>query len=276
MRDFDDFIPGLTFEAWDADAVAQLAVDAGMRYLVPVTKHHDGFCWWDTDAHRPVERAPGPTPRRDRRARRAPRAPRPGLRPLPLAARLGAPRPSRPRALRRRATCVPSSPSSSSGSGRSCSGATGTGATTATWWRADRIVEDYYAAMAGGRARGVRQRPVQREPRGLRGLRVRRTGADAVRRVGAVPRPLVLLLLQPGRARRRPPDRGRARRDAHRGRRQGRQPAAQRRPEGRRHDPGHPGPGAARGRRVGQRERRRDPRVAPVRRLGRRRRPATP
>ncbi|MGZ6974881.1 MAG: alpha-L-fucosidase [Acidimicrobiia bacterium] len=49
VRDFDDFIPQLTFDQWDADAVARLAVDAGMRYLVPVTKHHDGFCWWDTD-----------------------------------------------------------------------------------------------------------------------------------------------------------------------------------------------------------------------------------
>jgi alpha-L-fucosidase len=49
VRDFDDFIPGLTLDRWDADGVARLAVDAGMRYMVPVTKHHDGFCWWDTD-----------------------------------------------------------------------------------------------------------------------------------------------------------------------------------------------------------------------------------
>jgi alpha-L-fucosidase len=44
---FDDFIPQLTFERFDADAYAQLAEDAGMRYVVHVTKHHDGFCWWD-------------------------------------------------------------------------------------------------------------------------------------------------------------------------------------------------------------------------------------
>jgi alpha-L-fucosidase len=48
VKEFDDFVPGLTFDQWDAGAVAQLAVDAGMRYLVPVTKHHDGFCWWDS------------------------------------------------------------------------------------------------------------------------------------------------------------------------------------------------------------------------------------
>ena len=45
---FDDFIPQLTFERFDADEYAQLLDDAGMRYLVHVTKHHDGFCWWDT------------------------------------------------------------------------------------------------------------------------------------------------------------------------------------------------------------------------------------
>src|SRR6476620_1554048 len=33
VRNFDDVIPQLTLEQWDADAVAQLAVDAGMRYL---------------------------------------------------------------------------------------------------------------------------------------------------------------------------------------------------------------------------------------------------
>ncbi len=29
---------------FDADAIAQLAVDAGMKYIVITTKHHDGFC----------------------------------------------------------------------------------------------------------------------------------------------------------------------------------------------------------------------------------------
>src|SRR6202158_5294623 len=47
-RPFDDFIPQLTFERFDADEYAQLLDDAGMRYLVHVTKHHDGLCWWDT------------------------------------------------------------------------------------------------------------------------------------------------------------------------------------------------------------------------------------
>jgi len=45
---FDRFVDQLTFEGFDGDAYAELLEDAGMRYLVHVTKHHDGFCWWDT------------------------------------------------------------------------------------------------------------------------------------------------------------------------------------------------------------------------------------
>jgi len=48
VKEFDDFIPHLTMEHFDADAIADLARDAGMHYVVPVTKHHDGYCWWDS------------------------------------------------------------------------------------------------------------------------------------------------------------------------------------------------------------------------------------
>lgn len=44
---FDDFTELLTFDAFDADEWARLAVDAGMTYTVMVAKHHDGLCWWD-------------------------------------------------------------------------------------------------------------------------------------------------------------------------------------------------------------------------------------
>ncbi len=39
-----------TFEPtrWDPDEVARLAKLAGMQYVVFTTKHHNGFCWWDT------------------------------------------------------------------------------------------------------------------------------------------------------------------------------------------------------------------------------------
>jgi alpha-L-fucosidase len=36
-------------EAWDPAGQAALARRAGMRYAVLVTRHHDGFCLWDTD-----------------------------------------------------------------------------------------------------------------------------------------------------------------------------------------------------------------------------------
>lgn len=48
--------------AFDANAWARLAKDAGMKYLVLTTKHHDGFCLWDsaltdyTIAHTPFRR----------------------------------------------------------------------------------------------------------------------------------------------------------------------------------------------------------------------------
>jgi alpha-L-fucosidase len=47
IETYDDFVPFLTFEEWDADAWTALARDAGMDYAVMVAKHHDGWCWWD-------------------------------------------------------------------------------------------------------------------------------------------------------------------------------------------------------------------------------------
>lgn len=35
-------------EAFDADAIADMAVDAGMRYINITTRHHDSFCLFDT------------------------------------------------------------------------------------------------------------------------------------------------------------------------------------------------------------------------------------
>ena len=34
---------------WDPDEVARLAKIAGIQYVVFTTKHHNGFCWWDTN-----------------------------------------------------------------------------------------------------------------------------------------------------------------------------------------------------------------------------------
>ena len=40
----DQFNP----KAFDADRWAQIAKDAGMRYMVMVARHHDGFALWDS------------------------------------------------------------------------------------------------------------------------------------------------------------------------------------------------------------------------------------
>jgi len=42
---FDHFSPDL----YDPTAWARVAKDAGMTYVVVTTKHHDGFCLWDSD-----------------------------------------------------------------------------------------------------------------------------------------------------------------------------------------------------------------------------------
>src|SRR5688500_10398640 len=45
QRYFDRFDPDL----YDPREWARLAKQAGMQYFVVTTKHHDGFCLWDTD-----------------------------------------------------------------------------------------------------------------------------------------------------------------------------------------------------------------------------------
>ena len=47
----DDYIPlaaGFRPDKLDADAWVKTARDAGMRYMVITTKHHEGFCLWDS------------------------------------------------------------------------------------------------------------------------------------------------------------------------------------------------------------------------------------
>jgi alpha-L-fucosidase len=44
---FDDFLPLLTYDRFDAEDWAQLVTDAGAGYSVFVAKHHDGWSWWD-------------------------------------------------------------------------------------------------------------------------------------------------------------------------------------------------------------------------------------
>ena len=47
-KDFkrDDYIPLFTAREYDPDKLVKLAADAGMKYIVPFSKHHGGFCLW--------------------------------------------------------------------------------------------------------------------------------------------------------------------------------------------------------------------------------------
>lgn len=48
MAEYRAAAAGFTAERFDADAWAQLAVEAGQKYFILTAKHHDGFCLWDT------------------------------------------------------------------------------------------------------------------------------------------------------------------------------------------------------------------------------------
>jgi len=54
-RAYDSFRPDFeaAAAAFDADAWAGLFAEAGARYVVFVTKHHDGFCLWPSDVRNP-------------------------------------------------------------------------------------------------------------------------------------------------------------------------------------------------------------------------------
>ena len=47
IEKFDDFLPLLTYDQFDAEAWAQLISQSGAGYSVFVAKHHDGWSWWD-------------------------------------------------------------------------------------------------------------------------------------------------------------------------------------------------------------------------------------
>lgn len=47
-EEYDGWAQKLAFENFDAKAWARLAKESGFRYVVIITKHHDGFHMWDT------------------------------------------------------------------------------------------------------------------------------------------------------------------------------------------------------------------------------------
>ncbi len=42
----DDLIPHFTASEYDPEKLVKIAQDAGMKYIIPFCKHHDGFCLW--------------------------------------------------------------------------------------------------------------------------------------------------------------------------------------------------------------------------------------
>lgn len=46
---YENFVDLWKAENWNPRQWAELFRKAGARYVVPVTKHHDGFCLWDSD-----------------------------------------------------------------------------------------------------------------------------------------------------------------------------------------------------------------------------------
>lgn len=46
----DGTLPAASYHptALDTDDWARTAKEAGMRYVILITKHHDGFCLWDS------------------------------------------------------------------------------------------------------------------------------------------------------------------------------------------------------------------------------------
>lgn len=47
IEHYDDFVDLLTFDRFDAESWAELAASAGAGYTIFVSKHHDGWAWWD-------------------------------------------------------------------------------------------------------------------------------------------------------------------------------------------------------------------------------------
>lgn len=60
IEHFDDFVDLLTFDRFDAEAWAELAASMGAGYTIFVSKHHDGWAWWDAPGsqRRLTERGP--------------------------------------------------------------------------------------------------------------------------------------------------------------------------------------------------------------------------
>src|SRR6516165_2611281 len=50
VKDYEKLASRFNPVKYDADEWVRVAKDAGMKYIVITSKHHDGFCLWDTRA----------------------------------------------------------------------------------------------------------------------------------------------------------------------------------------------------------------------------------
>lgn len=48
IKEYEKLAEKFTAERFDAEAITKLAMDAGMGYINITTRHHDGFCLWNT------------------------------------------------------------------------------------------------------------------------------------------------------------------------------------------------------------------------------------
>jgi len=48
LEEYNQFIPQFNPVSFNAEAWVQMAKDAGMKYITITSKHHDGFCLWDS------------------------------------------------------------------------------------------------------------------------------------------------------------------------------------------------------------------------------------
>jgi len=48
VKEYEKYAPQFNPVKYDADEWVQIAKDAGMKYIVITSKHHDGFCLWDS------------------------------------------------------------------------------------------------------------------------------------------------------------------------------------------------------------------------------------